>query len=85
MFFLQVMAMATCLSSACLWRIPPLWGIVGIQRNSSALLTVGRSVVQEVSGHLTLAFHLYEPSTLQLVTFTGQHLVQICSHLQNIQ
>lgn len=55
---------------------------MGIRRNTSALLTVGGSVVQEVSGHLTLAFNFYNPSTLQLVTFTGQHLVQVCGHLR---
>lgn len=69
----------------CLPREILLSGELWESKETSALLTVGWSFIQEVSGHLTLAFDLYDPSTLQLVTFTGQHLVQVCGHLQGIQ
>lgn len=64
-----------------------LTGAVSLQWGSSRhlllprLLTVGRSIVQEVGRHFPFTFDLNHPATLQHVPFVCKHLVQVCSHL----
>lgn len=45
------------------------------------LLTVGRSIVQEVGRHFPFTFDLNHPTTLQHVPFACEHLVEVCRHL----
>ena len=64
-----------------------LSGAVSLQWGSSRhlllpwLLTVGRSIVQEVGCHFPFPFDLNHPATLQHVPFVCKHLVEVCSHL----
>lgn len=47
----------------------------------SWLLTVGRSIIQEVGCHFAFTFYLYDPTTLKHVPFAYKHLVEVCGHL----
>ena len=64
-----------------------LSGAVSLQWGSSRhllppwLLTVGRSIIQEVGCHFPFPFDLNHPATLQHVPFVCKHLVEVCSHL----
>lgn len=60
-----------------------LSGAVSFQLGgSSRLLTVGRTVVQEVGCHFPFTFDLNHTAALQHVAFAWKHLVEVCSHLQ---
>lgn len=81
------------MTTSCPWRSSPSRALslsavpaVSAQWESTCgrlplSLTARGTTSEEVSGHLSLPFHLHHPSTLQLVSVVGQHMVQVSGHL----